>query len=66
MQDGWSSLKEATDVSSDEQYDPDTVYGERGTPVFVVFFSTPAFSSLIFSIFVMFSFSFPSSQGPVF
>lgn len=65
MQDGWSSLKEATDVSSDEQYDPDTVYGERGTPV-VFFFSTPAFSSLIFSIFVMFSFSFPSSQGPVF
>lgn len=65
MQDGWSSLKEATlnDVSSDEQYDPDTVYGERGTPVF---FSTPAFSSLIFSVFVMFSFSFPSSQGPVF
>lgn len=55
MQDGWSSLKEATDVSSDEQYDPDTVYGERGTPVFF-FFSTPAFSSLIFSIFVMFSF----------
>lgn len=65
MQDGWSSLKEATDVSSDEQYDPDTVYGERSTPVFVCF-STPAFSSLIFSIFVMFSFSFPSSQGPVF
>lgn len=65
MQDGWSSLKEATDVSSDEQYDPDTVYGERGIPVFF-FFSTPAFSSLIFSIFVMFSFSFPSSQGPVF
>lgn len=65
MQDGWSSLKEATDVSSDEQYDPDTVYGERGTPVFF-FFPTPAFSSLIFSIFVMFSFSFPSSQGPVF
>ncbi|XP_026029520.1 cdkn1a interacting zinc finger protein 1a [Astatotilapia calliptera] len=26
-EDGWSSLKEATDVSSDEQYDPDTVYG---------------------------------------
>lgn len=37
MQDGWSSLKEATDVSSDEQYDPDTVYGERGTPVFFFF-----------------------------
>lgn len=38
MQDGWSSLKEATDVSSDEQYDPDTVYGERGIPVFFFFF----------------------------
>lgn len=41
MQDGWSSLKEATDVSSDEQYDPDTVYGERSTPVF--FFSHSCF-----------------------
>ncbi|XP_024154589.1 cdkn1a interacting zinc finger protein 1a [Oryzias melastigma] len=28
-QDGWSSLKEVTlnDISSDEQYDPDTIYG---------------------------------------
>lgn len=31
MQDGWSSFKEVTlkDMSSDEKYDPDTVYGER-------------------------------------
>lgn len=34
MQDGWSSEATLNDVSSDEQYDPDTVYGERGTPVF--------------------------------
>lgn len=46
MQDGWSSLKEATDVSSDEQYDPDTVYGERGTPVFFFFHSCFLFSDI--------------------
>lgn len=30
LQDGWSSLKEVTlkDLASDEQYNPDTVYGE--------------------------------------
>lgn len=30
LQDGWSSFKEVTlkDLASDEQYDPDTVYGE--------------------------------------
>lgn len=29
VQDGWSSIKEVTlrDVTSDDQYDPDTVYG---------------------------------------
>lgn len=35
-QDGWSSCKEVTleDMASDEQYDPDTVYGMASTLVF--------------------------------
>lgn len=34
-QDGWSSCKEVTleDMASDEQYDPDTVYGMASTLV---------------------------------
>lgn len=36
VQDGWSSCKEVTleDMASDEQYDPDTVYGTANTFVF--------------------------------
>lgn len=59
-QDGWSSFKEVTlkDLASDEQYDPDTVYGEA---VLLMWLNEMMCDGFLIEVFCFVFFS----QGPV-